>query len=427
MPTGRVSKKTVDALTCPVGKDRVILWDNSLAGFGVCGFKTGLKTYIVQYRQNGRSRRAQIGKHGRLTPEEARSQAKMMLGLVETGADPIAEKSKARRVQTFQEVADDFLKLHAAPKRKTRTYAEYERLLVKVILPVIGSSRMTDLRRVDVARLHSQISSKAPVTANRAIAIVSAVWSWASRRDITSDAANPCRGLERNREIAKERYLTTEEFGRLGEALRLAETDGIPWTVDETHPRAKHIAKPVNRKTVADPYAVAAIRLLILTGARLDEILKAEWSRVDLERGILFLADSKTGKKPIYLSAAAMNVIADIKRIDGNPYLIAGKKAGRPRADLKKPWGAIRKTAGLDDVRIHDLRHTFASFGAGASLGLPIIGKLLGHSQPATTARYAHLDADPMHRAVNTIGSTISASMNRSSTATVIPLSRTHL
>jgi integrase len=162
-----------------------------------------------------------------------------------------------------------------------------------------------------------------------------------------------------------------------------------------------------------DPFAVAAIRLLMLTGARLREILNAKWEYVDFERGVIFLPDSKTGKKPVYLSAAALATLADLSRIKGNPFMIAGANDGAPRKDLKKPWAAVTRAAGLDGLRIHDLRHTFASFGAGASLGLPIIGKLLGHAQTSTTARYAHLDADPMRRAVDTIGATISAAMDR--------------
>jgi integrase len=161
-----------------------------------------------------------------------------------------------------------------------------------------------------------------------------------------------------------------------------------------------------------DPYAVAALRLLLLTGARLREILHAKWEQVDVGRGVIFLAESKTGKKPIYLSAAAQAVLAALPRLEANPYVIAGARDGAPRSDLKKPWAAVTHAARLGGVRIHDLRHSFASFGAGASLGLPIIGKLLGHSQAATTHRYAHLDADPMRRAVETIGATINAAMN---------------
>jgi integrase len=167
---------------------------------------------------------------------------------------------------------------------------------------------------------------------------------------------------------------------------------------------------------------VAAIRLLILTGARLREILHAKWENVDFERGIIHLPDSKTGKKPIYLSAAAQTILGDLSRLKGNPFVIPGEKEGAPRADLKKPWAAVTKAAGLNGVRIHDLRHSFASFGAGASLGLPIIGKLLGHSQPATTQRYAHLDMDPMRRPVETIGATIAAAIGDRGKGTVVPM-----
>jgi len=421
MATGRISKRSVDALECPHGKDRDILWDQDLSGFGVAVFPSGGKAYIVQYRRNGQSRRIQIGKHGRLTPDEARSEAKKILGQVETGTDPIAAKKKGREIPTFGKVAEDFMTLHATAKRKPRTHTEYQRLLKKLILPQLGSTRIVDLRRSDVAHLHMTISKTAPISANRAIALVSVIWSWASRRDLVPSADNPARGLERNREQGKERFLTSEELGRLGDAMLLAETDGLPWDIDEENPNAKHAAKVENRRTVTDPYAVAAIRLLMLTGARLNEILKAEWSRVDTERGILFLADSKTGRKPVYLSAPAQAIISAIPRIEGNPHLIVGMKKGKPRSDLNKPWASIRRAAGLNNVRIHDLRHTFASFGAGAALGLPVIGKLLGHTQPSTTARYAHLDADPMHRAVSRISGDISAAMGREVRDNVVP------
>ena len=197
---------------------------------------------------------------------------------------------------------------------------------------------------------------------------------------------------------------------------------GLPSQVDETRLGEKHAADPSKRRPKLDPFAMAAIQLLILTGAGLREILHARWEHVDLGRGMIFLPDSKTGKKPIYLSAPALAVTAELPRVQGNPFIIAGAKNGAPRADLKKPWAAVTKVAGLEGLRIHDLRHSFASVGAGASLGLPIIGKLLGHSQPATTARYAHLDADPMRRAVETIGATIGAALNGSRGESVTPL-----
>ena len=281
-----------------------------------------------------------------------------------------------------------------------------------------------DVRRADVSRLHGKLVDR-PYEANRTVAVVSAVWNWAARRDEAGLADNPAKGIERYPEQGRERFLTTDELARLGDALREGEADGLPYAVDETKPKAKHAPKAESRRVKLDPFAVAAIRLLILTGARLREILDARWSQVDLERGILFLADSKTGRKPVYLSAAAQAVLAALPRIEGNPHVIAGAKDGAPRADLKKPWAAVKRAADLEGVRLHDLRHSFASVGAGASMGLPIIGKLLGHSQAATMARYAHLDADPLRRAVDTIGATIAAAMDGSKGGEVVRLRKT--
>ena len=410
MATGRISKRTVDALRCAGKKDRAFLWDDSLAGFGVTAFPSGKKVYVAQFRKDGRSRRIAIGEHGRLTPDEARSEAKKLLGAVETGIDPIEVRRSARGVRTLKEVASDFMRLHVASKRKGRTYEEYERLLRVHILPVLGTRRVLDIKRTDIARLHTAISDR-PSAANRALALISSIWNWAARREEVPFAANPAKGIERNPEQGRERFLTSREFSRLGDALRAAETTGLPWSIDRSKPGAKHVPKSGSQHTVVDPFAVAAIRLLILTGARLREVLHARWEHVDTERGILFLPDSKTGKKPVYLSAAALAVLRDLPRIEGNPHIIPGKNEGAPRVDLKGPWEAITRAANLGGLRIHDLRHSFASLGAGASLGLPIIGKLLGHAHAATTQRYAHLDADPMRRAVNTIGATISAAM----------------
>jgi integrase len=395
MSKGRVTKRAVDALACPAGKDREFLWDDAIAGFGVAAFPSGKKVYVCQYRHGGRSRRANIGEHGRLTPNEARSEAKKLLGVVETGADPIEARRGGRAVRTFGEVADDFLSLHVATKRKSRTGAEYRRILKTIVLPALGSKRIIDVQRADLARLHGKLVGT-PYEANRALALISAMWNWAARRGEVALADNPAKGIERYPEHGRERFLTVDELARLGDALR---------------------------ETKIDPFAAAALRLLILTGARLREILDAQWQHVDFERGVIFLADSKTGAKPLYLNAAALAILAEIPRIDGNPHIIPGGKTGQPRADLKKPWAAACKAAGLEGLRLHDLRHSFASVGAGASLGLSVIGKLLGHSQAATTHRYAHLDADPMRRAAETIGATISAAMNGKS-GSVIPLAK---
>ena len=372
MPKDRVSKRSVDAHFCPPGKDREFLWDDALSGFGVAAFPSGKKTYVAQFRKDGRSRRVAVGDHGRLTPEEARSQAKKMLGQVEQGADPVDERRKACAVRTFREVADEFMRAHVEAKRKQHTKENYRAIIDRQILPAIGNKRIVDLRLYDVTQLHRRLS-KAPYAANRAVAIVSSIWNWVAKSGEVVFADNPAKGVERFPERKRERFLTREEFARLGDALREAETTGLPWTVDETAPTAKHAPKQRHRTRI-DEHAAGAIRLLILTGARLREILHAKWEHVDLERGVIFLEDSKTGAKPVYLSAAAQEVLSSLKRIEGNPFIIPGAGADAPRSDLKKPWAAVSRplawrACGFTTCAIHSLRSAPALRLASRSSG----------------------------------------------------------
>jgi integrase len=254
------------------------------------------------------------------------------------------------------------------------------------------------------------------------------LFTYAGKAHLVPAGFNPCRGIEKFHEEGRERYLSGEELARLGEALREGETVGLPYAVDDTKPTAKHARKEESRRTVLGPHAAAAIRLLILTGARLREILHLKWDQIDFQRGLLLLPKSKTGKKTIILNAPALSVLSGLPRV--GTYVIAGMSAGhedeRPRSDLKKPWRAVSRRAGLEYVRIHDLRHTHASIGASAGLGLPIIGKLLGHTQAATTARYAHLDNDPLRKASNHIANEIAAAMDEApaSSANIADLSK---
>lgn len=396
----KINSRSVEALTLPKGKTREVMWDTSISGFGCLVLPSGVKSFIVQYRRNGRSHRVSLGLYGRITPEMARSEAKKLLGAVETGSDPIADRQAARQAareaRTFKDIADEFMRTHVETKRKSRTAEEYRRILNLHILPAIGSLGMREVGKSHVSRLHGSMSA-VPYEANRTRALISTIWNWAEGRDEVT-GTNPCHRLERYKEQPRERYLSNDELALLGDALR---------------------------EVKIDPYAVAAIKLLILTGARLREVLHARWEHVDIERGTLFLPDSKTGKKTIYLGAAALEILMGLPRLDDNPHIIPGAIPGRPRYGLHSLWKVVIEAAGLEGVRIHDLRHSFASVGAGANMGLPILGKLLGHAQAATTARYAHLDSDPLHAAVNTIGATISAAMgDGNSSADVVPMKR---
>ncbi len=408
MAKGRINKSNVDRLACAAGKSMEVLWDDALRGFGVVALPSGRKTFIVQCKRNGRSQKVKIGLFGPMTAEQARTQALNLLGAIESGADPIAERRAARAVRTFREVADDFMTQHVLAKRKPRTAESYSCLLDKYVLPEIGRKRIIDVGRADVARLHSSLG-ETPRQANAAVSVISAIWTWAARREETEFWKNPASRLERSPENRWERYLSSEEMARLGEALRRAETEGVPWVDEE--PQSKHGAKPENRRSIFDPFAVAAIRLLILTGMRPREVLNLEWRHVDFEHGALFLPDSKTGRKTIILGGPALSLLAELPRVEDCPFVIAGRSIDKPRADLNRPWVAVRRYAKLEGVRLYDLRHSFASVGAGASLGLPIIGKLLGHTQPSTTNRYAHLDADPLRHAADAISASIAAAL----------------
>lgn len=241
------------------------------------------------------------------------------------------------------------------------------------------------------------------------LAVVGSMYAFAGRAGIVPEGTNPARGIDKFKERRRERFLTGQELELLGRALREAETTGIPWTVDETKLTAKHVPKEGRFTRIASS-AAAALRLLLFTGCRLREVLHLRWEHIDVERSCLFLPDSKSGRKTVILNAPALAVLNALERV--GPYVVPGDDPEQPRHDLKRPWDAVTKRAGLTGVRLHDLRHTYASFDAGGGLGLPIIGRLLGHSQAATTARYAHLDNDPLRRASEAIAGRIAAALD---------------
>lgn len=407
---GQITKSVVDRLKT---QDREFaIWDAKLPGFGVRVRPTGAKTYIVVYRGGvGRGapfRRFTVGTVGKIAPEAARTRAKAILGAVAHGKDPAADKNAERGALTVGELADRFMAEHVEQKRKPGTVVFYRHLLDKIIRPDLGTAKADKVTRAAVAKLHGKLRTT-PYQANRVLAVIGSMYVFGSRIGAVPEGYNPTQRIEKFKEQRRERFLTGDELERLGTAMREAETAGIPWEVDETGPKAKHLAKSGKRFTKIAPFTAAAIRLLLFTGCRLREILHLRWEHVDLERGLIFLPDSKSGRKTVILNAPAMALLAGLERV--GPYVVPGDDPQKPRADLKRPWEAVAKRAGLDGVRLHDLRHTYASFGAGGGFGLPIIGKLLGHTQASTTQRYAHLDADPLRRASNAIGGRIAAAL----------------
>jgi integrase len=341
---------------------------------------SGKRFFLVQYRRHGRTRRVMIGQFGIVTAELARREATIKLGSVRgANGDPAAMRDADRQSTTMKELGERFLNQYVPVRCKPSTQAEYRRSVELFLDPFFAKQRVRSVATADVAELHGSLSH-IPYQANRTLGVLSKMMNLAETWGMRDRHSNPCEDIERYPERKRERFLSPRELRSLGQALTDAE-------VSETETK----------------YAIAAFRLLLLTGCRLSEIQTLEWSCVDLEQKELRLPDSKTGAKTVHLGDAAVTLLEALPRVAGNPYVIAGRKEKAHLTDLQHPWRRIRKAAGLDDVRIHDLRHTFASGGLLVGEGLAMIGKLLGHTQVQTTARYAHLASDPVKQAATKI------------------------
>ncbi len=372
----RITKQAINSLK--PGARVQFMWDTDLPGFGVRMTPNGVRSYVLQYRRAGRSRRLTIGQHGApWTPHAARNEALRLRGEVASGKDPAALRAVARAASTVSDMADRYLAEHAEQKTKRRSAAESKRLIDKLIRPYLGKTKVENVSRDDVARLHHRLRAT-PVQANRALAVLSKMFNLAEHWGLRPDGTNPARHIERYRERRRERFLSSSELARLGEVL----TEAL-------------------RTQSEPPEAIEAIRLLLLTGCRLSEVLTLRWEYVDPETSRFRLPDSKTGAKQILLSAPAAKLLARLPRVEGNPHCFPGRNGRSHFVGLPHVWYRIRAAAKLDDVRLHDLRHSYASVAASAGESLLIIAKLLGHLQPMTTTRYAHLSSDPVRDAAN--------------------------
>jgi len=378
----RLTKNLVDN-ACTTDGD-LVLWDESPKGFGLRVKASGVKTFIIQYRnRSGRSRRYSFGQAGKVTLDEARKRATRLLGEIAGGKDPAEERRMMLKSETVAQLADLYMKKHCQDRCKPRTLAAHNWLIKKFIKPKLGSRRLLELRTSDVTKLHNDLR-KTPYNANRALGLLRAMLNKAERWEIIPRGTNPAALVQPFPEKKRERYLTEEELKRL-----LKTIDGLE--------QAEEL----------DRYAAAAFRLLIFTGCRLSEIQTLDWKSIDLAHGCLVLRRHKSdqyGDKIIPLNPPALRVLKALPRKNKNSYVIVGREPKGHLTDLQKPWRKVRAAADLDDVRLHDLRHSFASFAVGAGLSLPVIGALLGHRSIQATARYAHLAQNPLREATDVVG-----------------------
>lgn len=376
-------------------------WDAKIHDLSLRVYASGRATWSIRYRPRSAKayRRFTIGLYPAISLYDARQLAEQYRGRVSIGEDPQQDRKDIHSAITIRELADQYLNEFARPKKKKSTYQLYKLYVEKHIIPQIGSLTVTKITPQVIDRLHRELGRERPATANRVLACVSGMFCFGLRAKVPHLSSNPAKGIEKFRETPRQRFLSKDELARLGAALTEAETVGLPWPKNAM-PK-KHGRRLENRRSIVCPYAVGAIKLLLLTGCRVGEILKLRWREVDFDRGLLLLPDSKSGQKVVTLSDAAIRVLKTLERT--GVYVIPGKRLNEPRADLDRPWNLICARAQLEDFHIHDLRHSFASLGAGAGVGLYILGKLLGHRNPQTTERYAHLGATPLRHAVNSI------------------------
>jgi len=414
MAAGRITKRTVDALQV-TGKEYVH-WDGELTGFGVRIRATGAKSFVAVYRTGGRNspqRRVTIGAVGKIEADKAREEAKSIILQAELGQDRAAEKAKLRAEMTFDKVCDLYLK-EGCETKKASTIATDTGRIERHIKPLLGKKRVGEITRTDVEKFMRDVANgKTAVdektkkrgraiveggkgTATRTVGLLGGIMSFAVARQLRAD--NPVRGVKRYSDKKGETFLSAAELAKVGAALTALEAEG------------------------ANPAAIAIIRLLAFTGARKSEIAALRWSEVDLARSCLRLGDSKTGAKVVPIGAPAAEVLANLSAIDGSPYVFPAATGDSHFQGVEKVWRKARAAAGFPPLRLHDLRHSFASVGLARGDALPVIGAILGHADVKTTSRYAHLADDPVWQAADAISKSVQAAFTGRPSAEVVAI-----
>ncbi len=380
----KLSKRTIDALAVESG-DKVF-WDRDLPGFGIRAYATGRRIYVAQARTpGGLPRRVRLGRFEDMTAKQARQEAAEIIDRIRRGEDPLSSLAPAE--PTVADLAARYMDGYVEVNCRPLTVETYRRVLKLQILPELGALKLSEVDRSHISALHYGLRDK-PAQANKVVGVFSKMFKLAVAWGMTPARPNPCRSVKRYRERSCERFLTADEYARLGRVLVEAESESTLMAS-----------------------AVAAIRLLLLTGCRRNEILTLRWDDIDRSAGELRLLDSKTGPRPVPLTPAVERVLARIPRIEGNPWVIAGRDRSDRLRRIDPFWNKLRARAGLEDVRLHDFRHSFASQALETGEGLPVIARLLGHRTVMTTMKYAHLARDTERASAAKVGDSIGADL----------------
>jgi integrase len=387
--TQRLTQAFID--TAPViGKD-YITFDSQVSGLGLRVTPTGKKIFIAQAYVARRKRRITIGYSPDMPLSQARLEALQTLAAMRGGVDPTADRkarlrAAAAKTITIRELSDRWLSEFVIPKLKPRTISDYQQLLSKHILPFLGNLTVAEIDHEHIERRHREMKGT-PRRANYAIAVIRALLSFAVRHGLRS--GNPATGIKLYRENKRVRFLSETEIGAAADAIAKAEADGT-----------------------IGPFAATGLRLALFTGARSGEITSIQWHHIDWDRRLIRLPDSKNNApRTIQLSDSAVEVLRSTPHV--GPYVVAGQRRGVPYKNLTHAWARARKHAGLDDVHLHDLRHSYASLAAGRGLSLYTIGKLLGHKDQKSTQRYAHLARDVVQEASDQVGAAMQAAIKK--------------
>lgn len=405
---------------------------SSRFGLRVLSSRTGhgeeryVRSYLVQYRTaQGCSRRLTLGKHGKLTAETARKEAFRVFDAVRAGRDPAGERQATIEAPVVSNLLDRYLVEHVRKRNRASTQEEVTRLVERLVRPRLGRYKVAAVTRQDMAKLHRDLGDT-PRQANFVLAICSKAFSLAEVWGMRPENTNPCRKIERNPENARERFLTADELARLGATLRQAETVGLPWRIGPPRPASKHLPKEEKRRTLFARVTTAAVELLLFTGCRLSEVLNMRWDQVDLDAGTILLAQTKSGRpQVIVINGPARQVLKQLPGAKGSPWVLPSTTDANKalsKTAIENAWGRIRAAAKLDDVRLHDLRHTVGTYAGQAGANAFLVRDLLRHKTLAMTGRYVNRADDPIRALSDQVGERIEAGLAGRHAANVVAL-----